>query len=200
MAGVQPLLMAAFFAVVLLEFGLLYLAPHLLAQLAPIRAGLDRSLHVPASRVSGGLPEPELPSDTDFAARWTPHSNTAWVRLKYKWIGFNRSLGIGRVSVEVQGHASPPSYRESAEEPTVRVEIRVRWWPVPMSAFFGMLALALLTLAVDPTTAAMLLLGAAFGGGLQGLLSYSRIRPALVAVADEIEMALEQPAHLRTGL
>ncbi|MFK7988010.1 MAG: hypothetical protein AB8I08_18465 [Sandaracinaceae bacterium] len=179
----------------LVEFGMLYLAPGLTARLAPFGAGLDRTLHVPAAQLRGSLPNPSLHGGAEYVTKWDADAGAAWVRLTYKFFGFNRSLGIGRVQVRTDSQESPASYRDAATEPTVRVDVSVRWMPVPMALFPLLLAAGVVSLTVFQGPLSLgLLVGGTVGGGLSGIMTYWRIKPALSEVADEIERAFERPA------
>ena len=182
--------------VVVLELVLLYGAPLTFARLAFLKVGLDRRLHVPAGQLRGELPIPVLYDGVDHVVRSSEEARAAWVRPTYKWFGFNRSLAIGRVSVVVDREENPSSYREPAAEPTVTIEMTVRWLPVPASVIVWLPLLFLFLAAHDPAVGAVMFACGLLASGLQVLFAYLRIKPALSVVADEIEMELLKPVGL----
>jgi hypothetical protein len=186
------LLWPALVLVMLVEMALVFVAPALYARIALLPTKLDRRLTVPFERVSSGV-NPMINYDgQDHTGGWSEGGSFAWVRPRFKWFGFNRSIGIGRVDVRVlpaEAGGAPP-YRAANEPPTARVEIRARWMPVPATLPL-IFPIFLVAFAVgDPVKGLIFAVVLLFTVALSFGMTYARVQPALSMVAERIEADL----------
>jgi len=169
-----------------------YVAPQWLARLAVIPIGSPRKARIPRAMLDQNqsqalyrssarapmtmdrLPLPPDIAGSDTVGGWA--DGYGWLRLTTKWLGWNRSLGVARLRVDLRGD-------------TVRLDAKMYPMPVAMIVLIP----ALFFMDGGPGLGLMMLGVFAIAIGANWGMSYLRIRDDVEAALIQISSAIEHP-------
>jgi hypothetical protein len=191
MNGLPPAFLVAM-GLAVVEALAYYVAPQWLARLALIPIGSPREARIPRAMLDQNqapalyrssarapltmdrLPLPSHIAGSDTVGGWA--DGYGWLRLTTKWFGWNRSLGVARLRVDLRGD-------------TVRLDARMYPMPVAMIVLIPML----FVMGRGPGLGLMMFGVFAIAIGVNWGMSYFRIRDDVDAALIQISSAIEHP-------
>lgn len=190
MTTMMALLLFSLFALMVVEMALYFIWPAALSRLAclpilehqvKLKAPEELLASKPSGYRSSAVRSLSMSDLTISPPGHTPNAvvgwlgQEGWLRLHYKWIGFNKSLAVARVTTHLEGDT---------------VTLKAHGLPIPLSVFLymGLWALhALSTTGGNPVMILVALVISAAVIGLTLMLAKNRLKPEVRRMLFDIE-------------